>query len=146
MHKIRRFGLMSGFVLVFVVSATWAKQIVRGTIERVEGQTLVVKSRDGAELKVVLDDNALIVGIVKASLSDIKPGLFLGVTGMPQADGSQKAIEVHIFPEAMRGTGEGHYPWDLRPQSTMTNANVSHVEQTVTSVDGRMLTMKYKAG
>ena len=75
-------------------------------------------------MKVVLADNALIVGIVKASLSDIKTGSFVGVTGMPQADGSQKAIEVHIFPEAMRGTGEGHYPWDLRPQSTMTNANV----------------------
>ena len=97
MHKIRRLALMSGFVLVFVVSATWAKQIVRGTIERVEGQTLVVKSRDGAELKVVLADNALIVGIVKASLTDIKPGLFLGVTGMPQPDGSQKAIEGTYF-------------------------------------------------
>ena len=88
---------------------------MRGTIERVEGQTLVVQSREGAELKVVLADNALVVGLVKASLSDIKPGSFVGVTGMPQADGSQKALEVHIFPEAMRGTGEGHRPWDLRP-------------------------------
>src|SRR5665647_1126991 len=67
----------------------------------------------------------------------------VGTTGMPQADGSQKAIEVHIFPEAMRGTGEGHYPWDLRPQSTMTNANV---EQTATGVDGQTLTLKYKDG
>jgi hypothetical protein len=107
---------------------------------------LVVKSRDGAELKVVLPDNALIVAIVKASLSDIRQGSFVGVTGMPQADGSQKAVEVHIFPEAMRGTGEGHYPWDLRPQSTMTNANVVNVEQTVTGVEGRTLTMKHKDG
>ena len=94
-------------------------------------------------MKIVLADNALIVGIVKASLSDIKPGSFVGVTGMPRADGSQKAVEVHIFPEAMRRTGEGHYPWDLRPQSTMTNANV---EQIIAGVDGQTLTVKYKGG
>ncbi len=146
MHKmIRRVATVGGFALVFAASTTWAQDTVRvrGTIERVEGQTLVVKSRDGAELKVVLPDNALIVAIVKASLSDIKQGSFVGVTGMPQADGSQKAVEVHIFPEAMRGTGEGHRPWDLRPQSTMTNANV---EQTVAGVDGHTLTLKYKDG
>jgi hypothetical protein len=146
MHSvIRRWATIGGFVLLFAASAAWAQETVRvrGTIERVEGQTLVVKSRDGAELKVVLADNALVVGIVKTSLSDIKPGSFVGVTGLPQADGSQKAVEVHIFPEAMRGTGEGHRPWDLRPQSTMTNANV---EQTVAGVDGQTLTVKYKGG
>jgi hypothetical protein len=146
MYKIlQRVATVGGWVLVFAASTTWAQETVRvrGTIERVEGQTLVVKARDGAELKVVLADNALVVGIVKASLSDIKPGTFVGVTGMPQPDGSQKAVEVHIFPEAMRGTGEGHYPWDLRPQSTMTNANV---EQMVTGIDGQTLTMKYKDG
>jgi hypothetical protein len=100
----------------------------------------VVKARDGAELKVALADNPQIAGVVKASLSDIKQGSFVGVTAMPRADGSQSALEVHIFPEAMRGTGEGHYPWDLRPQSTMTNANV---EQVVTAVDGQTLTLKY---
>src|ERR1700688_1554854 len=149
MHKmIRRVATVGGFALVFAASTTWAQDPVRvrGTIERVEGQTLVVKSRDGAELKVVLGDNALVVAIVKASLSDIKQGSFVGVTGVPQSDGSQKAVEVHIFPEPMRGTGEGHYPWDLRPQSTMTNANVAHVEQTVTGVEGRTLTMKYRDG
>ena len=83
---------------------------VRGAIDRVEGPIYVVKSRDGAELKVSLADNGIVVAIVKASLSDIKPGLFVGSTGMPQPDGSQKAIEVHIFPEAVGGTGEGHYP------------------------------------
>jgi hypothetical protein len=137
--------MVGGLVLVLAASATWAQESVRvrGTIERVEGRTLVVKSRDGADVKVVPVDNARVVGIVKASLSDIKPGSFVGVTGMPQADGSQKAVEVHIFPEAMRGTGEGHRPWDLRPQSTMTNANV---EQTVAGVNGRTLTVKYKGG
>jgi hypothetical protein len=146
MHKvIRGVAAVGGFALVFAGSTTWAQDgvRVRGTIERVEGQTLVVQSREGAELKVVLADNALVVGLVKASLSDIKPGSFVGVTGMPQADGSQKALEVHIFPEAMRGTGEGHRPWDLRPQSTMTNANV---EQTVAGIDRQTLTLKYKDG
>jgi hypothetical protein len=116
---------------------------VRGTIDRVEGPIYVVKSRDGAELKVALAENGIVVAIVKASLADIKPGLFVGSTGMPQPDGSQKAIEVHIFPEAMRGTGEGHYPWDLQADSTMTNANV---EETVAGVDGQTLTLKYKTG
>ena len=116
---------------------------VRGTIDRVDGSIYVVKSRDGAELKIALADNGIVVAIVKASLADIKPGLFVGSTGMPQPDGSQKAIEVHIFPEAMRGTGEGHYSWDLQANSTMTNANV---EETVAGVDGQTLTLKYKTG
>ena len=132
------------FALLLAASA-WAQDTVRvrGTIERVDGNTIAVKSRDGAELKVALADKALIVAIVKASMADIKQGSFVGVTGMPQADGSQRAIEVHIFPEAMRGTGEGHYAWDLRPGSTMTNANV---EQMVTGVDGHTLSVKYKDG
>jgi len=116
---------------------------VRGTIERVDGSIYAIKARDGAELKVTLADNPQIAGVAKASLSDVKQGSFVGVTAMPQADGSQKALEVHIFPEAMRGTGEGHYPWDLQPQSTMTNANI---EQVGTAVDGQILTLKYKDG
>src|SRR4249920_3916533 len=116
---------------------------VRGTIDRLEGPVYVVKSRDGTEMKVALADNGLVVALVKASLADIKPGSFVGATGMPQPDGSQKAIEVHIFPEAMRGTGEGHYAWDLAPNSTMTNANV---EESAASVDGQVLTLKYKNG
>jgi len=116
---------------------------VRGTIERIDGSIYAIKARDGAELKVMLADNPQIAGVVKASLSDIKQGSFVGVTAMPQADGSQTALEIHIFPESMRGTGEGHYPWDLRPQSTMTNAIV---EQIVTAVDGQTLTLKYKDG
>lgn len=116
---------------------------IRGTIERVDGAAYVVKARDGAELKLTVADNAQIAGIIKASLADIKQNTFVGVTAMPQPDGSLNAVEVHIFPEAMRGTGEGHYPWDLQPQSTMTNANV---EQVVSAVDGRTLTLKYKDG
>src|SRR5262245_5752027 len=87
---------------------------VRGTIQRIDGSTYVAKARDGAELRVTLADSPQIAAVVKAWLSDIKQGS----TGMPRPDGSQTALEVHIFPESMRGTGEGHYPWDLRPQST----------------------------
>jgi hypothetical protein len=116
---------------------------VRGTIERVDGSIYLVKTRDGTELRIALIDKPVLVAIVKASLADIKPGVFVGSTGMPQPDGSQKAVEVHIFPEAMRGTGEGHYAWDLQPNSTMTNANV---EASVADVDGQVLTLKYKNG
>jgi hypothetical protein len=144
-NLIRRTARVGCLALVFATATTWAQDTtrVRGTIEKVDGQTLVVKARDGAELKVVLADNVAVLGIAKASLADIKAGTFVGITAMPQPDGGQKAVEVHIFPEAMRGTGEGHYAWDLRPQSTMTNANV---EQMVTGVDGQTLTMKYKDG
>lgn len=116
---------------------------VRGTIESVDGPKLTVKSRDGAELKVVLADDARVTAIVKASLADIKPGTFVGITGMPQPDGTQRALEVHVFPEAMRGVGEGHRAWDLQPQSTMTNGNI---DQTVVGVEGQTLTLSYKGG
>jgi hypothetical protein len=134
-------------VAMLAASLAWSQDAppvrVRGTIERVESPVFVVKLRDGAELKIVLAENAVAAGIVKATLADIKVNSFVGIAAMPQPDGSQRALEVLIFPEAMRGTGEGHYPWDLRPQSTMTNANV---EQTVTGVDGQTLTVKYKEG
>ena len=116
---------------------------VRGTIDRVDGAVYVVKTRDGTELKITAAEKPQIAGIIKASLADIKKNSFVGVTAMPQADGSLSALEVHIFPEAMRGTGEGHYPWDLQPKSTMTNANV---EDVVSAVDGNTLTLKYKDG
>jgi outer membrane lipoprotein SlyB len=136
---------LSAFTTIVSGDAALAQDTarVRGTIESIDGSTYVIKARDGVELKVALADKAQIAAVVKASLSDIKPGLFVGVTAIPQADGSLSALEVHIFPEAMRGTGEGHYSWDLRPQSTMTNANV---DQVVTAVDGQTLTLKYKDG
>ena len=135
----------AGLALMLTVSAAQAQQPVRvrGTIEKADGGTLLVKTREGNEVTVKLKDNALVTGVVKAALADIKQNSFVGITAMPQPDGTQKALEVHIFPEARRGAGEGHRPWDLVPNSTMTNANV---EQLVTSVDGPMLTMKYKDG
>jgi hypothetical protein len=116
---------------------------IRGTIERVEGPVYVVKNRDGAELKLTVTDNPLFVAIAPSTMADIKQGMFVGSAGTMQSDGTQKAIEVHIFPESMRGTGEGHYDWDLKPNTKMTNANV---EQTVAGVDGHVLSVKYKDG
>ena len=129
MQKVTLRAFAAVLVLLAVTSIVNAQGTarLRGTVERMEGPMYVVKLGDGTEAKVALAENGGVVAIVKASLSDIKQGSFVGSTGMPQADGSQKAIEVHIFPEAMRGTGEGHYPWDLRPQSTMTNANVEQM-------------------
>ena len=116
---------------------------VRGTIESKDHQTLNVKARGGETLKVKLADNAPVRAVVKAPLSDVRTGSFVGVTAMPQPDGTQKALEVHIFPEAMRGTGEGHRPWDLMPNSTMTNATVA---SEVVSSNGKTLVLKYKDG
>jgi hypothetical protein len=116
---------------------------IRGTVERIDGPVFVVKTREGSEVKLTVTDNPLFVAIVPSKISDIRPGMFVGSAGMMQEDGTQKAIEVHIFPESMRGTGEGHYDWDLLPKSKMTNGNV---EQAVTGVDGPVLSVKYKDG
>jgi hypothetical protein len=116
---------------------------VRGTIEGVDGDVLAVKSRSGEDVKLHLITDAKIVGIIKISLADIKVGSFIGTTTVPGPDGSQNAVEVHVFPEDMRGTGEGSRPYDLRPNSTMTNATVS---ESVAGNDGHTLLIKYKDG
>jgi hypothetical protein len=138
-------GLALSLILIGAVSSASAQDTVRirGIIERVEGPVYVVKNRDGAEFKLTMTDNPLFVAIAPATMADIKSGMFVGSAGTMQADGTQKAIEVHIFPESMRGTGEGHYDWDLKPNTKMTNANV---EQTVASNDGQILSVKYKDG
>ncbi len=116
---------------------------VRGTIEAIDGDVLSVKSRSGEDVKLVMTGDVRVVGIVKISLSDIKPGAFVGPRPVPGPDAAQNAIEVHVFPEDMRGNGEGSRPYDLRPNSTMTNATVA---QTVAANDGQTLTIKYKDG
>jgi len=116
---------------------------IRGAIEAVDGALLTVKTREGQDVKVRLTDNVTVTGVAKIAKADIKPGSYIGVTGMPQADGSQKAVAIHVFPEAMRGTGEGSRPWDLRPNSTMTNATV---DQKVEANDGDTIVVKYKEG
>lgn len=115
---------------------------VRATIESVNGSTLDVKGRDGTTMKVQLAPNAPVSEIVKASLSDIKVGSYIGITAMPQPDGSQKALAIFIFPPGVH-PAEGFHPWDYSPSSTMTNATVAN---QVSSVDGKTLTVKYAGG
>ncbi len=124
---------------------------VRGTVEQIDGAMMTVKSREGDTLKVKLADEVKVVALVKASLADIKPNSFVGSTAMPQPDGTWKAVEVHIFPEEMRGTGEGDRPYDYKPQSTMTNGTVNSLAKatmsgTVASEEGTTLTLDYKGG
>jgi hypothetical protein len=119
---------------------------IRGKISAVEKQALKVTTSAG-EVLVKLPDDVRIGGVEAAKLSDITAGNYVGTTAVKQADGNLKALEVHIFPESSRGTGEGHRPWDLQPGSTMTNANVEKVEQVaVEKVQGQLLTLKYKDG
>jgi hypothetical protein len=124
-------------------AAPVVKPRVRGTIVQVDGNTLTVKAANNALLNVHLNNNVKVVAIVSASLTDIKPGSFIGTTAVPQSDGTLRAVEVHIFPESMRGTGEGHRAWDLGPRSTMTNGTVA---TAVEKVEGHTLTIKYRDG
>jgi hypothetical protein len=128
-------------------SVAWAQQPppvrIRGTIEAVDGSMLTIKSREGDEMKVRMTDNVAVWGVAKTELSEIKPGSYIGVSAMPEPDGTQKALAVHIFPESQRGAAEGFRPWDLRPNSTMTNATVA---ETVKGTDGENILVKYKDG
>jgi hypothetical protein len=147
----RRFAAFSLFLASFLAVFAFGHDAfaqqpptrVRGEIVKAEGNRLVVKSRDGAELAVNLPDNVAVSAVVKISLADVKPGSYIGVSAMPAPDGSQNALHVHIFPEALRGVAEGHGPWDVRPGSTMTNATV---DQIAAVGEGRTITVKYKDG
>jgi len=146
----RQKAVLAGSAILAVVAAMpalaqapAAKPVrLHGTIENVDGHKVTAKSDKGTPLALALGDKVTVVEVTKASLSDIKDGSFIGSGAMPQPDGSQKAVEVHIFPESMRGTGEGFRPW-TRPGSTMTNGTVG---ATVTSVNGPLITIKYKGG
>jgi hypothetical protein len=116
---------------------------VRGAIEAVDGDMLTVKSHAGEDVKLHLTPDVKVAGVTKTSLSEIKPGSFIGTTTVPGPNGTPSAVEVHVFPENMRGTGEGSRPWDLKPNSTMTNATVA---ESVVGNDGHTLLVKYKDG
>ena len=140
--------LIAATMLVASLIAATAQQPptptrVRGTIEGVDGDVVAVKSRSGEDVKLHMTSDIKLVGIVKISLADIKVGSFIGTTTVPGPDGRQDAVEVHVFPENMRGTGEGTRPYDLRPNSTMTNATVA---EQVAGTDGQTLLIKYKDG
>src|ERR1700723_3723030 len=147
--RLHRFVVpLAALVLITASSFAVAQQPpapsrVRGTIEAVDGDVLLVKSRSGEDVKLRMTNDMRVVGIIKISLSDIKLGSFIGATTVPGPDGSQNAVEVHVFPEAMRGTGEGSRPYDLGPNSTMTNATVA---ESVAGNDGHTLLVKYKDG
>jgi hypothetical protein len=140
---------LAAFLLVAVSSVALAQAPanppvrIRGTVEKIDGNMLTVKARNGQSMTVKLADNYTVMGVAKASVSDVSSGKFIGTTTVGERDGNLVAEEIHIFPETMRGTGEGHYDWDLRPNSKMTNANVANV--TGMGKD-RVMTVQYKGG
>jgi hypothetical protein len=144
---MRPISCLAAAILALLVVPTFAQEgtptRIRGTIEKLEGQTLIVKSREGQELSIALSNDLKVSAVEKAQLSDIKQGDFIGTAAVPGTDGKLHAQEVLIFPEALRGAGEGHHPWDLTPDSTMTNATVAEVAE---GAKGRLLKLKYKDG
>lgn len=148
----RRYPFVRPLVAVAMVAASTIYAIaqqslapsrVRGTIEAIDGDVIAVKSRAGEDVRLRMTGDIKIVGITKIALTDIKVGSFIGTTTVPGPDGANNAVEVHLFPEDMRGTGEGSRPYDLKPNSSMTNATV---EQSVVGNDGHTLNIKYKDG
>lgn len=143
---MRKVNITAGFVVLAALATGSAigqtRQIIRGTIDKIDGAAISLKQAAGPELTFKLADNAKIFGVKAGTIADVKPGDFIGVGAMPQPDGSQKAIQVTIFAESQRGTGEGFRPWD-RPGSTMTNGTAGN---PVSSVNGQVVTVKYKAG
>src|ERR1051325_7489951 len=148
MKTIIRLAAAAAGLSIALGSMAWAQDAkpvrVRGTIEKVDGNTITAKLRDGSQATIKLADTPRITALTKAQLSDIKEGSFIGVTAMPQPDGSQKAIGLHIFMDAQRGVVKtGFTPWDREPGSTMTNADVG---SKVEAVDGQTLVVKYTDG
>ena len=123
--------------------AEGARQRVVGTVDKLDGNNLMVKANDGQPVIVVLDDKAAVFGVEKRTLADIKPGDYLASGGVKGTDGKIHAVEVRIFPESLRGTGEGQRPWDVKPDGVMTNATVGTVTQ---SPQGGVIHVKYKGG
>ena len=138
---------LAALSLLAAVSAAEAQNAtpmrIRGTVASIDGQDLTVKSRDGATVPIKLAPDYTVTAVVKAAMSDIVVGKYVGIAAVPQGDDAEKALEVLVFPEAARGSGEGHYAWDLAPGSMMTNATIA---EAVDKVDGRTLTLKHKDG
>lgn len=143
---VRMFTLAFAVTLLLMDTAAFAQQPgrIRGQIEKVDGATFALKTRDGAMLNVTLANDVRVSALVKATLADIKPDSFIGIAGVPRPDGSIEAYSIHMFLPAQRGVVPDRYgPWDGRPNSTMTNA---YVADMVTGKDGDVLTVKYKDG
>jgi hypothetical protein len=146
-RNVKIWGISVGVAAcVFATAAAFAEDTparVRGTLDKMDGDNLTVQTQGGKDATVALKAGAPVVAVTKGAMSDIKGNTFVGITAMAQPDGSIKAVEVHVFDESMRGMGEGHYPWDLKPNSTMTNGAVT---QQVQKVEGNTLQVKYKEG
>jgi len=135
-----------GAVLIALIAAPASAQTavrIRGAVSSLDGNMLTVKTREGPDVKIKLADNYAVAAVVPITMADIKQGSYIGSAAMKQADGSLKAVEVLVFPDTMRGANEGHYPWDLMPESTMTNATV---EAVVDGTAGREMALTYKGG
>jgi hypothetical protein len=147
---MKRVASLALGALVCLCASTMAQtppptQRIRGDVVALDGVHLQVRSRGGETLAVTLADDYVVTAVVKVDLTAVKPDVFVGVASMPQPDGTLTALEVLVFPEAMRGSGEGHYAWDLKPGSMMTNATVTNTG-TVAQTGGRRMTVKYKDG
>jgi hypothetical protein len=144
MKKILLVALATVFAAGVVLAQSGPPPMrLRGSIEKVEPGSVTMRERSGELITLAVPDNTPINEVVPIAMADIKVGSFIGTAAMPQADGTQQALEVLVFPEAARGTGEGHYPWDLQPQSTMTNATVADL---AAAPSGNTLKLKYKDG
>src|SRR5262249_24984132 len=144
MNSTSCMAAFAGFLVIATATLVYAQQprAIRGTIDKIDRGIVSIKQANGADVDVKLLDDAKVFGVQAGTIADIKPNDFIGVGAMPQPDGSQKAIQVTIFAESQRGTGEGFRPWD-RPGSTMTNGTA---ENTVASANGQVVTVKYKGG
>jgi len=144
---MRKTAIAVAIISLFVVPALAqtppapAPVRVRGTVEKLDGQNLTVKSRDGQSLAIALAPNIIVSYLTKKSAGDIKTGDFVASTGIKGTDGKLHAIEVRIFPENLRGVGEGQYPWDLKSDSIMTNATVGTITK---SPQGNVVKVSYK--
>src|SRR6266702_6612933 len=151
---MRTTHILTAVVATLAVSAALAQQPqtqrLAGEIQRVEGNVIFAKGRDGSAITLKLADNAVVTAVLKATVADIKPGTYIGSGAVPQADGSQKAVEVHIFAESMRGQGDGHRPgWYGAPNGTMTNGAVEPTGAVVSQASGGgepSFVVKYKEG
>jgi hypothetical protein len=147
MTPIRLFAGCVAVAVAFIAAATAMAQSpvtrLRGSIAANDGKTVTIATREGTQVPVKLADNYAVMLVSPVSLADIKENSFVGIASMKDPNGGLNALEVLVFPEAARGTGEGHYPWDLQPESMMTNATVATV---ATAPDGQTLTVKYKDG
>jgi len=141
-----RKALVFGALFILGAGAAYADATpvrVRGSVVSLDGNKLVVHPKTGDDVTVMLNDNYGAIAVEKASMADIKEGTFIGTATVTQPDSTLKSVEVVVFPDKMRGTGEGHYPWDVGPSSMMTNATVANA---VKGVNGQTVTVTYKGG